>query len=655
MSFDTLLIANRGEIACRIIRTARKMGLRTVAVFSDADKDAPHVRDADEAVRIGPPPVGESYLNIDAVLDAAARSGADAIHPGYGFLSENADFARRVADAGITFVGPPAHAIEAMGDKAQAKAQMIAAGVPCVPGYQGDDQSNATLIQEAKTIGYPVMVKAAAGGGGRGMRVVWEAKDLPEALGLARSEAANAFGSDTLILERAVKNPRHVEVQIMADSHGKILHLFERDCSVQRRHQKVVEEAPCPVMTDGLRAAMTDAAILAARTVDYVGAGTVEFLLDDSGEFYFLEMNTRLQVEHPVTEMVTGLDLVEMQLQVAMGAALSQNQSDITLNGHAMEVRLYAEDPFADYLPTTGPIAAWKPCYPRLARTDAGIRSGQDVSPFYDPMLAKIIAKGADRAAATGNLIKALSRTVLHGPATNRAFLIDLLSQPAFLDGPVTTGFLEAAYPKGPQVPACDSADIALAAALSTRLRQEANARLSPSRIGDLQGWSSTGPIALPVSFTAPEVDVTVTIDKNLYHVDTGAGQHVVRFDGLDKGRARLRLDGRPDQRAFTFTGTDLWLSDHRDLHFSIPDPLALNTDAASADKITAPMPGVVVSVSAAAAEMVAEGDTMAVIEAMKMQHPVKAPRNARVAEALIAEGDQLTKGALMFRLEDEE
>ncbi|NQV93968.1 MAG: ATP-grasp domain-containing protein, partial [Sphingomonadales bacterium] len=390
---NTLLIANRGEIACRIMRTAKAQGIRTVAVYSDADAHAPHVKMADDSVHIGPAPVNLSYLLVDNIIQAAKDTGADAIHPGYGFLSENAAFSKACADANIIFVGPPEKAIDVMGDKARSKRAMIAAGVPCVPGYQGNDQADDVLISEAGKIGVPLMVKAAAGGGGRGMRLVHDLDDVANAIKLARSEAENAFGNGELILEKAIIKPRHVEIQVFADSHGNTIHLGERDCSVQRRHQKVIEEAPCPVMTPILREQMGAAAVEAAKAVDYVGAGTVEFLLDQSGGFYFLEMNTRLQVEHPVTEEVTGLDLVALQLKVASGDLLGLEQQDIMLNGHAIEVRLYAEDPADDFLPSTGPIYLWQPS--DLSRVDSGIETGGEVSPFYDSMVAKIITHGA--------------------------------------------------------------------------------------------------------------------------------------------------------------------------------------------------------------------------------------------------------------------
>jgi len=374
--FDTILIVNRGEIACRIMRTAKAMGLKTAAVFSDADANTPHVKMADQAVNIGPAPVGESYLDVKKILDAAKSTGAQAIHPGYGFLSENAEFAKACKAAGLVFIGPEPDAIDLMGDKAKSKRRMIKAGVPCVPGYQGQKQDDKTLISESKKISFPIMVKAAAGGGGRGMRLVTDPKSLPDAIKDARSEAINAFGSDILILERAVQRPRHVEIQIFADKFGNTVHLGERDCSVQRRHQKVIEEAPCPVMTPELRSKMGQAAVKAAKDINYVGAGTVEFMLDETGEFFFLEMNTRLQVEHPVTEMITGLDLVALQIRVAMGDALGLSQDDLSLNGHAIEARLYAEDPAQDFLPATGSIRLWKPASGEGIRVDSGIETG---------------------------------------------------------------------------------------------------------------------------------------------------------------------------------------------------------------------------------------------------------------------------------------
>jgi geranyl-CoA carboxylase alpha subunit len=463
--FRKVLIANRGEIACRIIRTAHAKGYRTVAVYSAADQDALHVHLAHEAVAIGPAPVAQSYLAVDKIIDAAKQSGADAIHPGYGFLSENAGFAQACADAGLIFIGPSPEAIRVMGDKAEAKRRMITAGVPCVPGYQDADQSDARLTQEAAAIGFPVMVKAAAGGGGRGMRFVQEAGALAAALGTARSEAKNAFGDDRLLLERAIVDARHVEIQVFGDAHGNVIHLGERDCSVQRRHQKVVEEAPSPAVDADLRARMGAAAVQAAKTIDYIGAGTIEFMLDCRDEFYFLEMNTRLQVEHPVTELVTGLDLVGLQFDIAERKPLQLGQGDVRLEGHAIEVRLYAEDPRKSFLPQTGTIHLFEPAAGEGIRIDHGLMPSHIVAPFYDAMLAKIIAHGADREEARRRLVAGLEDTVLLGVTTNKSFLIDVLETDAFVYGEATTEFIEKHMKLVPAAPP-DFKTLAVAATL---------------------------------------------------------------------------------------------------------------------------------------------------------------------------------------------
>ena len=472
-ALTTLLVANRGEIAVRVMRTAKAMGLKTVAVYSEADANAQHVREADQSVCIGPAPVSDSYLQVDAILDAAERTGADCIHPGYGFLSENQAFASACEAKGIEFIGPPNAAIEVMGDKARAKRAMIDAGVPCVPGYQGDDQKVGTLVAEAEKIGLPVMVKAAAGGGGRGMRLVHETRELETAIDMAQSEAKNAFGSSELIIEKAVMRPRHVEIQVFADKAGNTVYLGERDCSIQRRHQKVVEEAPCPVMTPELRAAMGQAAVEAAKAVNYVGAGTVEFLLDEAGEFYFLEMNTRLQVEHPVTEMVTGYDLVEWQIRVARGEDLPAEQEDIELFGHAIEVRLYAEDPASGFLPSTGAIKLFtQPQGPGI-RVDAGVETGDEVTPFYDAMVAKLITYGDTREDARLKMRSALQGTALFGPENNRDFLIDVMDQEEFISGAATTAFIADNYGEAFTPSKVAGTDLAVAGAIQHVIAME--------------------------------------------------------------------------------------------------------------------------------------------------------------------------------------
>jgi geranyl-CoA carboxylase alpha subunit len=476
MAFSKVLIANRGEIACRVIRSAKALGYRTVAVYSDADAQALHVQLADEAVHIGPAKVADSYLRIDAILEACRKSGADAVHPGYGFLSENEAFATACADNGITFIGPTPKAIELMGSKRLSKIAMIEAGVPCVPGYEGADQSDAVFVREADRIGFPVMVKASAGGGGRGMRLVHAREELPAALATARSEAKNAFGSGELILEKAVIAPRHVEIQVFGDTHGNCVYLGERDCSIQRRHQKVVEEAPCPVMTPELRRRMGGAAVAAAKSVEYVGAGTVEFLLDAEGNFYFLEMNTRLQVEHPVTELVTGLDLVEWQLRVANGEKLPLAQDEITLTGAAIEVRLYAEDPGHNFLPQTGPVLRWIPADLPGVRIDHGMYTGGEVSPHYDPMVAKVIAYGKTRTDAARLLARAVEDSVLLGVNNNKRFLANLLRHPVFVSGDTSTAFIDQHFSQDISLrpAAADAESLAIAAALVLHRRHGA-------------------------------------------------------------------------------------------------------------------------------------------------------------------------------------
>jgi geranyl-CoA carboxylase alpha subunit len=515
--FSKVLVANRGEIAWRVMRTAKAMGYRTVAVYSDADRNAPHVAFADEAVRIGPPPVGESYLNIQRILDAAKLSAADAVHPGYGFLSENEGFAAACEKSGLVFIGPPPAAIASMGNKAAAKRRMIEAGVPCVPGYQGSDQSDAGLEKEARKIGLPVMVKAAAGGGGRGMRLVRSDGELPDAVRSARTEAASAFGSGELILEKAVVDARHVEIQVFADGHGNVIHLGERDCSVQRRHQKVVEEAPSPAVNEDLRARMGAAAVAAARAIGYRGAGTVEFLLASDGAFYFLEMNTRLQVEHPVTEMIAGLDLVEWQLRVARGEALPLTQEEVTLAGHAIEVRLYAEDAYAGFLPQTGRVDVWRPASGPGVRIDHGMKDGYAISSFYDPMIAKVIAHGATRDQARARLVKALLDTVVLGPTTNRHFLIRLLAHPEFAAGRATTSFLDKHSFAPPPV---SDHHWKLAAAL---LWQQSAERFPLS----LRGWRNSNPEPTPIRLAAGDQERTIEVtaedaasDAVPFHID---------------------------------------------------------------------------------------------------------------------------------------
>ncbi len=654
MALDSLLVANRGEIACRILRTARGLGLRTIAVYSEADRDAPHIRLADDAVFIGPALVSESYLKPEAILDAARTTGVDAIHPGYGFLSENDAFAEAVNDAGLVFIGPPAKAIYLMGNKAEAKRLMIAASVPCVPGYQGEAQDDAALSAAADDIGYPVMVKAAAGGGGRGMRLVTSAAELPEALSLARSEATNAFGSGELIIEKAITRGRHVEIQVFADRHGNCIHLGERDCSVQRRHQKVVEEAPCPVMTPSLREAMGTAAVAAAREVDYCGAGTVEFLLDASGAFYFLEMNTRLQVEHPVTEMITGLDLVALQISVAQGEPLPLTQADVLLEGHAIEARLYAEDPANGYLPATGRIDAWRPATGEGVRIDAGVATGQDVSPYYDPMLAKIIAWGDTRDVARRRLVRAVQETVLLGPVTNSAFLADVLRHDVFEAGEATTAFLEEAYPDGIPATLPDSVDVALAAAVCLDQERQsafaASGRVSASQLG----WSSAPMPPVPIRLVLGEqtYELTAQCQGETWRLsaDDDRWDIIIQWAGRERIQAmvngrRLNAVAHVENNTIGLAVFDRRLSFHRVTADAEADA------GVSSGTVLAPMPGVVIDILVEEGQAVARGDAVAVLEAMKMQHRIPAPVGGLVARIATANGDRLGSGDLMVEI----
>ena len=657
--FTSILIANRGEIACRVIRTAKALGYRTIAVYSHADAAAPHVQMADEAVCIGPGPVNESYLVADNILKAAADSGAEAIHPGYGFMSENADFAQACEDAGLVFIGPTAKAITLMGNKAQAKRLMIAAGVPCVPGYEGEDQSDESLLAEGGKIELPLMVKAAAGGGGRGMRLVNDLEELPNAIKLARAEAASAFGSGELILEKAVIRPRHVEVQVFADTQGNTIHLGERDCSVQRRHQKVVEEAPCPIMTDELRAAMGSAAVDAAKSIHYTGAGTVEFLLDDSGKFYFLEMNTRLQVEHPVTEIITGLDLVELQIQVAQGEPLGMIQQDITLSGHAIEVRLYTEDPAQDFLPTSGPVDLWEPASGVGVRVDSGICSGQDISPFYDPMVAKIIAGGPTREIARLRLVEALKETLLFGTKNNKDFLVACLEKQAFIDGAATTAFIAEEFTEGEMVEAIPSfSDSAIAAMLEVSREYEDAQRESVQVATNLRNWSSASPLVSRKQYGFGELEYSLSISPssascyrvsdgeqsveiellsvngNTAHLGIEGSQHIARFHAPEVGLMYLSVDGR------SATYRDLIRLD------------GVQDQSAGSGSVTSPMHGVLLEVLVAAGDTVVEGQTLAVLEAMKMHYQIVAETDGTVLEVMAEAGKQVAADDLLIEIE---
>lgn len=658
-TITSILVANRGEIACRVMRTAKEMGIRTIAVYSEADAKAPHVQDADEAVLIGPAPASDSYLNIEKIIDAALSTGAHAIHPGYGFLSENALFARACEDAGIIFIGPGVDAIEIMGDKAKAKSRMIKAGVPCIPGYQDSDQSDTVLCAAGKEIGFPIMIKAAAGGGGRGMRLVEKEVDLKAALKTARSEAENAFGSGTLILERAIIAPRHIEIQVLADTHGNVIHLGERDCSVQRRHQKVLEEAPSPVVGTDLRDAMGAAAVKAAGDIGYVGAGTVEFLLADDGTFYFLEMNTRLQVEHPVTEMITGLDLVAQQIQVAQGKTLNVSQEDIVFSGHAIEARLYAEDVTQGFLPAAGHIDFWRPA--SMARTDAGIATGLNVSAFYDPMLAKIITHGATREEARRKLISALENTALFGPTTNKSFLIAALEKSAFATGAATTGFIDQNFAQGELVAPSFTAEIAACAGVLLFCADRQTAHAKSLDIPDaLLNWRSAFSLPTPYLLEVGEAQhvVGVTpVGAHEYIVQIGDGSISVKVDQRTDHDAVLTVDGKRKTILFNIPANStgqIQLS-HTGSDFDVQNLNALfarQDDGADAGTIIAPMHGLLVNVDVSVDQTIEIGDRLAVLEAMKMQHELTASVSGTIKAVHHKAGDQVSAKSMLIEIE---
>tara|TARA_B100000768_G_scaffold1283_1_gene1557 strand:- start:2773 stop:4782 length:2010 start_codon:yes stop_codon:yes gene_type:complete len=663
-NFNSILIANRGEIACRVIRTAKKLGYRTVAVYSDADAEAPHVQLADDAVRIGPGPVGESYLVPELILQAAASSGAESIHPGYGFLSENAAFADAVESAGLVFIGPTREAIDVMGNKAESKRRMIEAGVPCVPGYEGYDQSDKTLLAEGLKIDLPLMVKAAAGGGGRGMRLVHDQADLANAIKLARAEAEGAFGSGELILEKAIIKPRHVEIQVFADTFGNTVHLGERDCSVQRRHQKVVEEAPCPIMTPELREKMGQSAIDAAKSVNYRGAGTVEFLLDDSGFFYFLEMNTRLQVEHPVTELITGLDLVALQISVAQGEPLDLSQADISLEGHAIEVRLYTEDPSQDFLPASGPVDLWAPASGVGVRIDDGISTGQAISPFYDPMVAKVIGYGPSREAARLRLIGALKETVLFGTPNNKDFLIQCLEKQSFINGAATTAFIAEEFSEADlEVASVSFADSAVAATLELWIENKAHLQRSLLVSCELKNWTIASAMVSRKQYQFGDLIHDLSISPvnssaDTYHVtDTTAEQStVIQVVSMQDNRAVVLVDGiklvaqfmrrQRGQMYCSIGGRGGFFKDLIILDGAVDD-------AEGGGRVIAPMHGLLLEVLVQPGDKVSKGQTLAVLEAMKMHYEIQAEIDGTVAEVTAVAGKQVAADDVLIDINE--
>ncbi|MFT5270548.1 MAG: 3-methylcrotonyl-CoA carboxylase alpha subunit [bacterium] len=643
--FNKILIANRGEIACRIIRTAREMGVQTVAVYSDADAAALHVRQADEAVRLGPAPVADSYLRGDLIIQAALDTGAEAIHPGYGFLSENPDFVDAVAAAGLTFIGPSADAIRAMGLKGAAKVVMEKAGVPVVLGYHGADQDPELLAREAAKIGYPVLIKAVAGGGGKGMRLVEAAESFADALASAIAESRTAFGNEDVIIEKYIQRPRHIEVQVFGDGTDAV-HLFERDCSLQRRHQKVIEEAPAPGMTDAMRRAMGDAAVAAARAIGYSGAGTIEFIVDGSDglqpdKFWFMEMNTRLQVEHPVTEAITGVDLVAWQLQVAAGQGLPLQQSELSINGHAFEARLYAEDVPAGFLPAIGTLDHL--AFPAFARIDSGVTQGDAISPWYDPMIAKVTTHGPDRAAALKRLTLALGATEVAGTTTNVAFLGALSCNPDFVAGRVDTGLIardiDSLIAVGDPQPLYVAAAALCAAGLTD----------TP---GALAGFSLWEPLARTIQLGLGDsgLDVVITMRgaANCSVTSPFGTVDLAWVNSTWRGPSRPLPKAVRHGKAVTVFGTD-----HR--VFDVIDPLDRAGSTASGDAVMAPMPGLIQAVAVKVGQTVLEGDRLVVLEAMKMEHVLRAPRDGVIAKVGVVLGDQVVAGAELVTLETTE
>ena len=671
--FDKILVANRGEIAVRVMRTAKSLGYKTVAVFSEADRNSAHVAFADEAVLIGPSPVSESYLKAENVLAAAKASGAQAVHPGYGFLSENCDFANACEKAGIEFIGPPSDAIELMGSKRLSKIAMIKAGVPCILGYEGAAQDIETLVAEAHKIGFPIMVKASAGGGGRGMRLVFEASELEAQIKTARSEAENAFGSGELILEKAVIKPRHIEIQVFADKHGNVVYLGERDCSIQRRHQKVVEEAPSPFVDQALREKMGEAAVQAAKSCNYVGAGTVEFLVDAEKNFYFLEMNTRLQVEHPVTELVTGTDLVAWQIKTAAGETLPLTQDQIQLNGHAMEVRLYAEDPTNNFLPQTGHIHRWSPALCEGVRIDSGLISGdkqnQAVSPFYDPMLAKIIAYGSNREEARRRLRQAVEESTIFGVNVNSEFLSEVLNHECFIKGEATTAFI-----------AEDFGDNATLAALpATLLEKTLACVVSYLKLGKdknkttnntqsinlgLSGWSNTGhsPWPYKLKFNDSQWDLSLKETKNTqneldFEVTENDESEQLKDVTISGNQIRFNHNGVYRRCEYQIIGKTIYLkcatvySQFEDVtHLSVA-----SKEVTGSGQIKASMDGAIIEVFVAPGETVTKGQTLVILEAMKMEHPLKSDVDGVIKSVTVKKGDQVKLRQLLVSVQSDQ
>ncbi|WP_305989580.1 acetyl/propionyl/methylcrotonyl-CoA carboxylase subunit alpha [Roseibium sp. MMSF_3544] len=658
--FKKILIANRGEIACRVMATAGKLGIKTVAVYSNADANAKHVAMADEAFRIGPPPVAESYLKIDAIIEACRKSGAEAVHPGYGFLSENPDFVEALEKAGITFIGPSATSIRAMGLKDAAKALMEEAGVPVVPGYHGDNQDPVFLKAKAEEIGYPVLIKARAGGGGKGMRRVDNPDDFLDALSGAQREGKASFGDGRVLIEKYLTKPRHIEIQVFGDNHGNAVHLFERDCSLQRRHQKVIEEAPAPDMPDDMRAAMGDAAVRAARAIDYSGAGTIEFIADvteglSADRFYFMEMNTRLQVEHPVTELITGEDLVAWQLRVASGERLPKSQEDLSFSGWAFEARLYAEDAPKGFLPAIGTLEHL--ALPEtMARVDSGVRSGDAITPFYDPMIAKVIVHGPTRDAALGKLLSALEATQVAGCVTNAGFLAALCRHKGFAAGDVDTGLIDRDLPALIEEPQIPEDAVALAALAALGLTKPALGDDPFETLAGWRIWSASRQFAL-LEIGGERRDIEVRALENrrfAVHLESGVRTYsIIRVEG-----STFTYDCEGHRaKAVVVEGSDGLTVFQNGHAFAVGLPDMLSSDAEVAgtgDQVIAPMPGLVKVLFTGPGEPVTKDQPLVILEAMKMEHTLKAPRDGTIGDVLVAEGEQVTDGTVLLALAEE-
>jgi 3-methylcrotonyl-CoA carboxylase alpha subunit len=662
--FDKILIANRGEIACRVMRTARRMGIRTVAVFSEADAGARHVRLADEAVAIGPAPARESYLSIERIIVAARETGAEAIHPGYGFLAENENFALACQQAAIVLIGPPVSAIRAMASKSTAKRLMAKAGVPLVPGYHGDNQDVDLLRREAEAIGYPVLIKAAAGGGGKGMRIVATATEFADSLASCKREALSGFGDDRVLVEKYLQRSRHIEIQVFADSYGKVVHLFERDCSVQRRHQKVIEEAPAPGMTVERRAAMAKAAVDAARAVAYVGAGTVEFIVDRDGTFYFMEMNTRLQVEHPVTEMITGLDLVEWQLRVAAGEPLPLAQEQLAIRGHALEARIYAEDADNGFLPSTGRLVHLaQPPESLHVRVDTAVEQGDEITPYYDPMIAKVIVWDETRERALSRMLQALAQYRVVGVANNVGFLSRLIACPAFAQGDLDTGLIECAREflfAGDFEP---PREVWLAVALAELLRERELAMETAGRDPDpyspwhsRDGWRLNSVSRRNLAFRHADGEKSVAVSYLAREFVLELDGQATRASGQLQSGGQLRADFGGTRLSVTVVaaGEKRHVFLHGRCHvLSALDPLSHALDAGGAEGgLTAPMPGKVIALIAKSGQRIAKGAPLLILEAMKMEHTIAAPADGMVRSFRFAVGEQVTDGAELVEFE---